>query len=310
MSDVAARLVAAGMSATAAEMKETLYRLCARALHAQPVCASFFVPGRIELLGKHTDYAGGRSLLCTIERGFMVLARPRADAIVRVTDAISGETRELAFDGESKAVPGDWPNYVATVVQRVARNFPEAVRGADIAFASNLPPASGMSSSSALIVAIFLALSAVNDLPNTALYRAAIDSPETLAMYLAAVENGQSLGALSGDRGVGTQGGSEDHTAMLCCRAGHVSQYAFCPVRVERVIPFPSDYALIVAHSGVAAQKTGHARDSYNSAAAAAQRIVRIWNEATGRADQTLGSALASEPAAVERIRSALAEAR
>ncbi|HEX7780086.1 MAG TPA: galactokinase family protein, partial [Vicinamibacterales bacterium] len=39
----------------------------------------WFVPGRIEIFGKHTDYAGGRSLLCTVPRGFAVAARPRAD---------------------------------------------------------------------------------------------------------------------------------------------------------------------------------------------------------------------------------------
>src|SRR3954469_11127256 len=45
---------------------------------------AWWVPGRIEFLGKHTDYAGGRSLVCATERGFAVVARPRADDKVRV----------------------------------------------------------------------------------------------------------------------------------------------------------------------------------------------------------------------------------
>ena len=45
------------------------------------------MPGRIEVLGKHTDYAGGRSLLCTVGRGFCVAASPRKDRILRVVDA-------------------------------------------------------------------------------------------------------------------------------------------------------------------------------------------------------------------------------
>ena len=39
--------------------------------------ALWWVPGRVEVFGKHTDYAGGRSLLCAIERGFHVASRPR-----------------------------------------------------------------------------------------------------------------------------------------------------------------------------------------------------------------------------------------
>ena len=50
----------------------------------------FFVPGRIEVLGKHTDYAGGRSLLSAVERGFVAVARHRTDTVVRVIDAVRG----------------------------------------------------------------------------------------------------------------------------------------------------------------------------------------------------------------------------
>src|SRR5688500_19813809 len=49
------------------------------------------VPGRIEIFGKHTDYAGGRSLLAAVPRGFAVVARARPDDRVRVLDARHGE---------------------------------------------------------------------------------------------------------------------------------------------------------------------------------------------------------------------------
>jgi galactokinase len=44
-----------------------------------------YVPGRVEFLGKHTDYAGGRSLLMAVERGFRLLAAPREDGALHVT---------------------------------------------------------------------------------------------------------------------------------------------------------------------------------------------------------------------------------
>src|SRR5690349_17109863 len=76
---MAARLVAAGLHSTELDAKS---RLFARALAALGSDASdataWWVPGRIEFLGKHTDYAGGRSLLCAAERGFAVVSVPRS----------------------------------------------------------------------------------------------------------------------------------------------------------------------------------------------------------------------------------------
>src|SRR5262249_51449130 len=147
-----------------------------------------------------------------------------------------------------------------------ARNFAATeLRGADIVFESDLPPAAGMSSSSALIVAMFLALSEVNHLSKRAEYRANMQSNEDLAGYLGTVENGQSFGTLAGDRGVGTFGGSQDHAAILCARPRALCQYSFAPVRFERNVPLPKDHVLVIASSGVIAEKTVSAREKYNS---------------------------------------------
>jgi galactokinase len=142
-----------------------------------------------------------------------------------------------------------------TVARRVARNFAGDLHGAEIAIASNLPSAAGLSSSSALTIAIFLALDAVNDLHHRDEYLANIRSNEDLAGYLAAVENGQTFGTLIGDRGVGTLGGSQDHTAILCGRAGVLRQFGFCPVKHERDVPLPPDHVFVIAVSGVVAEK-------------------------------------------------------
>jgi hypothetical protein len=152
----------------------------------------------------------------------------------------------------------------------VARNFPAAAAGADIAFSSDLPPASGMSSSSAFMVAVFLAVATLNDLDATATYREAIGHAADLAGYLGTVENGRTFGPLAGDTGVGTFGGSEDHTAILCCRASALSQYRFAPVQFERDVPMPAGHVFAVAFSGLLAEKTGAALATYNRASHAA----------------------------------------
>ena len=307
-----AALLSAGMSLDAARAKAELFARARATLGragASTHSLAVFVPGRVEMLGKHTDYAGGRSLLAAVERGICLLAAPRADTMMRVFDARSGEETGFAIDPALEPAIGQWSNYPRTVARRVARNFPELARGADVAFASDLPLAAGMSSSSALMVAVFLALAGLNDLDESPTYRDAIHSREELAAYLGCVENGQSFGPLSGDRGVGTFGGSEDHVAMLCCEAGALSQYAFCPVRRERTVPWPADHALVVATSGVAAEKTGGARESYNRAALATRAILHEWRAATGDAAGTIGDVLAGGPDATARLTSIVADA-
>jgi galactokinase len=273
---------------------------------SRELCA-YWVPGRIEVLGKHTDYAGGRSLVCAVERGFVSAAVPRADATVRVVDVATGTEAVLALAPDLPRPSEAWMQYPATVLRRIARNFAAARHGADLAFLSNLPPASGMSSSSAFMVAVFLAIADVNRLTEDEAYRNAVSTPEDLAGYLATVENGQSFGALTGDRGVGTFGGSEDHTAMLCCRAGELSQYAFCPVRHERQVRCPPGRRFVVAVSGVKAEKTGAAKDAYNRASLAVRAILDLWRRASGRPDASLAEAV--DRAGAAQVRDAIERA-
>ena len=274
--------LAAG-DALLARAAQTLNERLGVALGAQAVAV--YVPGRVEFLGKHTDYAGGRSLLMAVDRGFRLLAAARQDGRLRIGDAAFDEPpQEFDYGQTPPHEPGHWVNYPATVARRVAMNFSSEVnlRGADIAFVSDLPGAAGMSSSSALMVSTFLALSAVNALDDSAGYRREIDSRLRLAEYLGCVENGQSFGSLTGEAGVGTFGGSEDHTAMLCCKAGMLSQFSFAPAAHERDIPFPAKVDLVIAASGVHAVKTGVAKDKYNRASLRARKATEAFNQATG----------------------------
>lgn len=289
------------------DVREAKASLFERALAALGRRASetraWWVPGRIEFLGKHTDYCGGPSLVCAVESGFAVATAARGDRRVLVHDAQSGERAEAELSAELVPPRSHWANYPFTVVRRVARNFPGALHGVDLAFASDLPPAAGLSSSSALIVATFLALADVNDLERRPECRDAIRSREDLAAYLGAVENGDGFRSLAGDRGVGTQGGSQDHTAILCARPGALVQYAFAPIRFERDVPLPNDHVFVVAASGVVAAKTGDALARYNRASSMARRALEQWHAATGSTAPTLAAALAETADGIDRFR-------
>ena len=305
---LAERLADSGLNRDACRQKAELFARAADALtptaggNRPDGLKGLYVPGRIEVLGKHNDYAGGKSMLVTVQRGFCLVLAARADRQITVLDAAWGERAEFELDPDLTPPVGHWSNYPMTVARRVARNFPGASRGVDVAFCSDLPSAGGMSSSSAMVVAMFLALDEVNRLATSPQYLANIKDPLGLAGYLATVENGQTFGSLEGDRGVGTFGGSEDHTAILTCRPNELSEYAYCPVRFVRSVPMPEGYTFAVGVSGVVAEKTGAAMEKYNTASGLAWALADLWRQATGRDDPHLAAVVASGPGAVERL--------
>jgi len=266
-------------------------KLFAKTFQADSASAAIrvYVPGRVEFLGKHTDYAGGRSLLMAVQRGFRLVAAPRADATLRVLAGPgAGDVQEFPIGQTPPHEPGHWVNYVATAARRIHLNFSDAVdlRGADVAFISDLPIAAGMSSSSALIVATFLTLSAINRIERTEVFRRELDPSDRfrLSEYLGCVENGQSFGTLAGEAGVGTFGGSEDHTSMLCCKPDTLTQCSFAPIKLEREIALPAGVQIVLGSSGVEAVKTGAAMHQYNRASLRARKAAEAYNRTTGAA--------------------------
>lgn len=301
-----------GMSDAQAAVKAAALTRCDAALDAMGASGarwSIWVPGRIELFGKHTDYAGGRSLLCAVERGFVVRAALRTDHLVRAADVVRREHCETSLDAAAPHEAPGWPHYVATVARRLARNFPSADKGVDLAFASDLPVAAGMSSSSALMIAVFVSLAKSNDLRSSEEFRREIFSREELASYLGCIENGESFRSLEGDAGVGTFGGSQDHAAIMCSAPSRVIQYSFSPVRREAVYHVPPTHTFVIAASGLLAEKAEGARDAYNRAALLVRHLLSAWNTATGRADGSLADAVRSDPDAVRRLRELAATA-
>ena len=262
----------------------------------------WFAPGRIEIFGKHTDYAGGRSLLCTVPRGIAIAARRRSDHIVRVLDLSNHEIATIDLAAERPPRPG-LDNYASVVARRLAMNFPNASLGAEICILSDLPRAAGVSSSSALVVGIASALIRRGSLDSRPEWLANITSVDDQAWYLGCVENGLTFRGLPSSSGVGTLGGSEDHTAILACRTGHASQYRFVPVQHLNDVAMPRHWTFVVAVSGVHADKAAGVRDLYNRASRATQVLLEIWNSGSANPARSLGEALARTDDAEQALR-------
>jgi galactokinase len=247
------------------------------------------VPGRIEVLGKHTDYAGGKSLLGAVNKGFAVVSTSREDQNdVRIftqfsdgrelneTLAITGGTEDLERLRACSTDEGGWAAYPAAAVQRLTSNFGITI-GADIAIECSLPEASGMSSSSAVICYMWMVLNSYNDISsgvngkatNAAAFAASIGSgvegEANLYTFLGNIENGKDFRPGQGDLtlhgmgGVGTFGGSEDHTAIMSCTKGELKMWEYCPTKHLRTVAVDPNVRFVIAVSGAKAEKTGAA---------------------------------------------------
>jgi galactokinase len=204
-------------------------------------------PGRVNLIGEHIDYHGLPVLPIAIRRAVRVAFRARPDRQIRVVSAGYG-TRDFTWTADlAPTAAGDWENYLRAAACAVARKW-GSLRGVDAAIVSDLPPAAGLSSSSALLVAFTLSL-----------LRANAAAP-TFAELMEILPEGEQF--------VGTRGGGMDHAASLASRAGCASLIEFDPLMV-RAVPVPPGWAFLAAHSMTVAEKSGDARQRYNACRAA-----------------------------------------
>jgi galactokinase len=202
-----------------------------------------WAPGRVNLIGEHIDYHLLPVLPMALKQRIEVGFAPRNDALIEVASEGYGERRFEWSDSLEPVGAGDWENYVRAAALAVARQWGVG-RGIEAQVKSNLPAAAGLSSSSALIAAFALALLRANG------WRASFEE------LMQALPEGEQF--------VGTRGGGMDHAAVLASRAGHASLVSFRPVSVRHV-PVPDDWVFLVIDSGVRAEKSGAARERYNS---------------------------------------------
>ena len=120
-------------------------------------------PGRVNLIGEHTDYNDGFVLPMAIDRHVGLAFRPRTDRRLRVFAFEFGETHDLDLDRLEEAQAG-WSRYVAGVAWAMQDAGAE-LRGADLLIHGNIPVGAGLSSSAALEMAVALALSTMAGIP-------------------------------------------------------------------------------------------------------------------------------------------------
>jgi galactokinase len=186
-------------------------------------------PGRVNLIGEHTDYNEGLVLPCAIDRDTLVLAAPRGDRRVRAVSLQQEGAVEFGLDRLARA--GDWGDYVRGAAAGLAGQG-HGLAGADLLISSRVPLGSGLSSSAALCVAAALALSraAGLELPPRAIAEAAHAGESRFV--------GVGCGILDP---FASALGRRDHALRIDCRDRSVEPV---PLGAGRIV-------LLIAHSGV-----------------------------------------------------------
>jgi galactokinase len=204
--------------------------------------AAAFAPGRVNLIGEHTDYNAGLALPFAIAEGITVHAETIAHELVRAHAADLGEDDEFALDDRSPAE--GWRSFLRGMVAELqTAGFPPI--GARLQIAGDLPAGAGLSSSAALEVALCLALLALHDGIVETLERVEI------ARLCSRVENDW----------VGAQTGLLDQLASLC---GLTNTALLIDFRTLQIDPVPlrlDGWQLVILDSG---EHHAHARSGYN----------------------------------------------
>ncbi len=114
----------------------------------------YFSPGRVNLIGEHTDYNGGHVFPCAISLGTYALVRDRADAVTRVYSMNLADKGviEFSMSGLAYDAAKDWANYFMGVVSVFEKAGYKAPHGFDIVINGTLPGGAGLSSSASLEV--------------------------------------------------------------------------------------------------------------------------------------------------------------
>jgi galactokinase len=199
-----------------------------------------FAPGRINLIGEHTDYSAGFVLPASLALGTWTVAAPRDDGKIRVLSEGQDATELFSLDVTPQAAQKRWSDYVAGVTWALQQAGCK-LRGADLLMASDVPMGSGLSSSAALEVSVAHALLAIS---NASL------SPVEIARACQRAEN-EFVGARCGimDQFAATHG-QPGRALMLDC-----ADYSW------KSAPLPATHRWVVANSMV---KHAIAHGEYN----------------------------------------------
>ena len=247
---------------------------------APPVAAR--APGRLEILGNHTDYNQGFVLSCAVEQDTRFALRPVEGKHCRVKDFRDGSVREFDLDDIDKAIPRDWANYVKGVIVELRKRGIE-VGAFDAGMESSVPLSAGMSSSAAFETAAGFAMR------------------EAFGIELSNADWAR-VGQGVENHYMGLKSGLLDQFSSIFGKKDSMILTDFRSVEVLRTVPLPAGYSIVVINSMV---KHNLVDSEYNvrrqDCEAAAEKLAQIYPDVKTLRDVSLEQLAAAKSALTER---------
>ncbi len=187
-------------------------------------------PGRVELLGNHTDYNGGLVMSAAVDRGTVVVARRSEYRVARVFSVNLSASDAFSLDAIEQTEPGAWSRYVRGVCWALTDWCGPLASGFEATIAGNVPLGAGLSSSASLQASLAWCLIQLDLIPGRSRRDFESDHPDLLRMELARVLR------RSENEFVGVGSGLLDQFSSLFGRAGH-ALFLDCDTLVHDRLP-------------------------------------------------------------------------
>jgi galactokinase len=217
----------------------------------------FFAPGRVNLIGEHTDYNGGFVLPCAIQYGTYLLIRPSGDGFVRLASVNMEFKTEIPLADLSKKVDGQWVNYPLGIFDQFRQmNIP--ITGFEMLYSGDIPNGAGLSSSASIEMVTAYALTVMMNATQLEM----ID----LVKMSQRAEN-EFIGLNCGIMDMFAIGmGQKDHALFLNC---HTLEYKRVPFQVD-------GFKLIIGNTN---KLRGLADSKYNERVAECQLAITYLSQ-------------------------------
>ena len=220
---------------------------------------SFFSPGRVNLIGEHTDYNGGFVFPCALDFGTYAIVRQREDKNFRMYSENFEDLGIIEFNLDNLVYDkkDDWANYPKGVIKTFLDKGFKIPNGFDVLFFGNIPNGAGLSSSASIEVLTAVILKSLFNLD--------IDMVE-MVKYCQIAEN-KFIGVNSGIMDQFAVGmGKKDNAILLDC---NTLNFTYVPVKLK-------DMSIVIANTN---KKRGLADSKYNERRSSCEEAVAVLNK-------------------------------
>jgi len=214
----------------------------------------FFAPGRVNLIGEHTDYNGGYVLPCALNMGTYAAIRKRGDRIIRLQSGNFEPLAEISLDNLSWNEAHAWANYPKGIISNLAEQKYD-LSGFDMYFLGDLPNGAGLSSSASVTMVTVTAVDGIYGLNLDVMKK--VELCQKAEFY-----NGVKCGVLDP---FASAMGRKNHAVLLNCSS---MEYTYVPLNL-------GEYRIVIANTN---KKRGLADSKYNERRAECEEALADLN--------------------------------